>query len=63
MLRHHNRRVQLIAFFMIMQAVMQDGVFVEELDAAALRHATARHPHTRELIEASRGYRRAVAPA
>jgi len=44
-------------------AVMQDGVFVEELDAAALRHATARHPHTRELIEASRGYRRAVAPA
>ena len=44
-------------------AVMQDGVFVEELDAAALRHATARHPHTRELIEASRGYRRAVTPA
>jgi peptide/nickel transport system ATP-binding protein len=39
-------------------AVMQEGRFVETLDAAALRAGMAQHPHTRALIEASRGYRR-----
>jgi len=44
-------------------AVMQDGRFVERLDAADLRHGRAQHPHTLELIEASRSYRRAAASA
>jgi peptide/nickel transport system ATP-binding protein len=40
-------------------AVMQEGRFVETLDVAALRSGQAHHPHTRELLAASRGYRRA----
>jgi peptide/nickel transport system ATP-binding protein len=39
-------------------AVMQDGRFVETLDTAALRAGAAHHPHTRELIAASQGFRR-----
>jgi peptide/nickel transport system ATP-binding protein len=39
-------------------AVMQAGRFVETLDVAALRGGAAHHPHTQELIVASRGYRR-----
>ncbi|HZT52241.1 MAG TPA: ABC transporter ATP-binding protein [Stellaceae bacterium] len=44
-------------------AVMQGGRFVEELDAAALAHGAARHPHTRDLVAASRRYRRAASGA
>jgi peptide/nickel transport system ATP-binding protein len=40
-------------------AVMQEGRFVETLDVASLRAGAARHPHTRELVAASGGYRRA----
>ena len=36
-------------------AVMQHGAIVEELDVSQLREGNARHPYTRELIEASRG--------
>jgi peptide/nickel transport system ATP-binding protein len=39
-------------------AVMQHGVIVEELAVEHLRQADARHPYTRQLIEASRGYDR-----
>ena len=39
-------------------AVMQEGRFVETLDVAALRSGHAHHPHTRELVAASTGYRR-----
>jgi peptide/nickel transport system ATP-binding protein len=39
-------------------AVMSGGRIVEELDAAALRRGEAREPYTRQLIAASRGYRR-----
>jgi ABC-type dipeptide/oligopeptide/nickel transport system ATPase subunit len=39
-------------------AVMREGRFVEELTAEALRVGEARHPYTRELLRASRGYRR-----
>jgi peptide/nickel transport system ATP-binding protein len=42
-------------------AVMQEGALVEMIDANDLRQGIARHPHTRELIAASRGYRRAAA--
>jgi len=35
-------------------AVMQQGLIVETLDAAALRRGGASHPHTRELIDLSR---------
>ncbi len=40
-------------------AVMQEGRFVETLDVAALRSGQAHHPHTRDLVAASGGYRRA----
>jgi peptide/nickel transport system ATP-binding protein len=39
-------------------AVMRDGRIVEELAVADLRARKARHPYTRELLTASRGYRR-----
>jgi len=39
-------------------AVMQHGRFVEMLPAVALRADAARHPYTRALVAASRGYRR-----
>jgi len=39
-------------------AVMREGRFVEELATADLRAGRARHAYTRELIEASHGYRR-----
>ena len=39
-------------------AVMREGRFVEELATADLRAGRAREPYTRELIAASRGYRR-----
>jgi peptide/nickel transport system ATP-binding protein len=39
-------------------AAMQEGRFVERLDVAALGAGAAQHPHTRALIQASRGYRR-----
>jgi peptide/nickel transport system ATP-binding protein len=39
-------------------AVMQDGRFVETLSRDSLRAGKATHPHTRALIDASRGYRR-----
>jgi peptide/nickel transport system ATP-binding protein len=42
-------------------AVMQDGAFVELLDAAQLRAGNAHHPHTRDLIAASQGFRRGAA--
>ena len=41
-------------------AVMQEGRFVETLSAAALAAGIANHPHTRELIVARSGYRRAA---
>jgi peptide/nickel transport system ATP-binding protein len=40
-------------------AVMQNGGLVEILDVGSLRGGAAREAYTRELIEASRGYRRA----
>jgi peptide/nickel transport system ATP-binding protein len=40
-------------------AVMQNGGLVEILDVADLRRGQAREAYTGELIEASRGYRRA----
>jgi peptide/nickel transport system ATP-binding protein len=43
-------------------AVMQEGRFVETLSAAALARGAGIHPHTRELVAASRGYRRAPVP-
>jgi peptide/nickel transport system ATP-binding protein len=39
-------------------AVMLEGRFVETLAVAALRAGAAHHPHTRDLIAASGGYRR-----
>jgi peptide/nickel transport system ATP-binding protein len=39
-------------------AVMQEGRFVETIDTAALRAGEAHHPHTRDLIAASQGFRR-----
>jgi peptide/nickel transport system ATP-binding protein len=39
-------------------AVMREGRFVEELAVADLRAGRAQHAYTRELIEASRFYRR-----
>ena len=39
-------------------AVMRRGALVEVLDVSALRRGEAREPYTRELIAASRGFRR-----
>jgi peptide/nickel transport system ATP-binding protein len=39
--------------------VMQAGRFVERLDAAALAAGAVAHPHTRALLDARRGFRRA----
>ncbi len=39
-------------------AVMQEGRFVETLATDAVRAGMAHHPHTRDLIAASRGFRR-----
>ena len=39
-------------------AVMRQGALVEVLDVAAVRRCDARETYTRELIAASRGYRR-----
>ncbi len=38
--------------------VMTEGRIVEELTAAALKAGEAHHPYTRQLLEASRGYKR-----
>jgi peptide/nickel transport system ATP-binding protein len=37
-------------------AVMTEGEIVEELNVAALRAQTPRHPYTRQLLRASHGY-------
>jgi peptide/nickel transport system ATP-binding protein len=42
-------------------AVMRDGRLIEVLDVDSLRQGAAGQAYTRELIEASRGYRRAKA--
>ncbi|HEX7967865.1 MAG TPA: ABC transporter ATP-binding protein [Stellaceae bacterium] len=39
-------------------AVMREGRFVAEMTVAALRAGNAEDPYTRELLDASRGYRR-----
>ena len=39
-------------------AVMRDGRIIEELVVADLRAGRAQHAYTRELLQASRGYRR-----
>jgi peptide/nickel transport system ATP-binding protein len=39
-------------------AIMREGQLVELLDVGDLRRGNARHAYTRELLEASRGYRR-----
>jgi peptide/nickel transport system ATP-binding protein len=39
-------------------AIMREGQLVEVLDVEDLRRDNARHAYTRELLEASRGYRR-----
>ena len=39
-------------------AVMRQGRFIEELDVCDLRAGKVSHPYTRDLIAASRGYRR-----
>jgi peptide/nickel transport system ATP-binding protein len=44
-------------------AVMQRGAIVEEMTVAQLRQGAARHPYTRQLIKASRGYDREAAEA
>jgi peptide/nickel transport system ATP-binding protein len=42
-------------------AVMNRGLVVEEMDVATLRGAAPQQAYTRQLLEASRGYDRAVA--
>lgn len=41
-------------------AVMQHGVVVERLDVGQMRTDTPRHPYTKQLVRASRGYDRAA---
>jgi len=56
MLVSHNLTV--VAQLCERVAVMREGRIVEELTVADLRAGTALHPYTRELLQASRGYRR-----
>jgi peptide/nickel transport system ATP-binding protein len=42
-------------------AIMKDGLILEELSAAALSGGEARHPYTKQLLLAARGYDREAA--
>jgi peptide/nickel transport system ATP-binding protein len=55
----HNRAV--VAFMCDRLAVMNRGLFVEEMDVATLRREQPREAYTRQLLLASKGYDRLVA--